>query len=110
MNEAVKSFIDNKAADMRETLRTLALIPAPSGMERERARFCADFLRNAGAAEVRRDRVGNLICPLRPGRSGKWIVFSAHMDTSFPLRPRFPSRKRVTAGSVPASGMIRPVW
>ena len=47
MNEAVKSFIDNKAADMRETLRTLALIPAPSGMERERARFCADFLRNA---------------------------------------------------------------
>ena len=39
MNEAVKSFIDNKAADMRETLRTLALIPAPSGMERERARF-----------------------------------------------------------------------
>lgn len=85
MNEAVKSFIDNKAADMRETLRTLALIPAPSGMERERARFCADFLRNAGAAEVRRDRVGNLICPLRPGRSGKWIVFSAHMDTVFPL-------------------------
>jgi acetylornithine deacetylase/succinyl-diaminopimelate desuccinylase-like protein len=63
----------------------MTLIPAPSGHERERAEFCAEWLKNAGAEGVEIDESLNVVWRALPGKSGKWIIFSAHTDTVFDL-------------------------
>lgn len=61
----------------------ITLIPAPSYHEAARAAFVAEWLRGHGAQEVQIDEDQNVIWPCCEGRSGKWIVFSAHLDTVF---------------------------
>ncbi len=63
----------------------MTLIPAPSGHERARAEFCAEWLKNAGAEGVEIDESCNVVWKAFPGKSGKWIIFSAHLDTVFDL-------------------------
>lgn len=60
-------------------------IPAPSYHEEARAEFVADWLRAAGAQGVSVDEDQNVIWPCCEGKSGKWIVLSAHLDTVFGL-------------------------
>lgn len=73
------------ADELTELTCRLTLIPAPSGHEAERARFCADWLERAGCKGVRIDESRNVIWKAFPGSSGKWIIFSAHSDTVFDL-------------------------
>ncbi len=61
----------------------MTLIPAPSRHERKRAEFCAEWLKNAGADGVEIDEFCNVVWKAFPGKSGKWIIFSAHTDTVF---------------------------
>lgn len=61
----------------------MTLIPAPSKHERKRAEYCAEWLTNAGAEGVEIDEFCNVVWKAFPGKSGKWIIFSAHTDTVF---------------------------
>jgi len=61
----------------------MTLIPAPSRHERKRAEYCAEWLKNAGADGVEIDEFCNVVWKAFPGKSGKWIIFSAHTDTVF---------------------------
>lgn len=61
----------------------MTLIPAPSGHERKRAEYCAEWLKNAGAEGVEIDEFCNVVWKAFPGKSGKWVIFSAHSDTVF---------------------------
>lgn len=61
----------------------MTLIPAPSGHERRRAEFCAEWLKTAGAEGVEIDEYCNVVWKAFPGKSGKWVIFSAHTDTVF---------------------------
>lgn len=61
----------------------MTLIPAPSGHERKRAEYCAEWLKNEGADGVEIDESCNVVWKAFPGKSGKWIIFSAHTDTVF---------------------------
>lgn len=69
--------------ELTELTCQITLIPAPSYHESDRAGFCKKWLENCGAEGIYIDESGNLIYPCFPGRSGKWIILSAHMDTVF---------------------------
>jgi tripeptide aminopeptidase len=62
----------------------LTEIPAPSGHEEARARYLVRELEALGL-EVRTDSIGNVVARWPGSGNGPTIVFSAHMDTVFPL-------------------------
>jgi tripeptide aminopeptidase len=57
-------------------------IAAPTGAEAARAAFLVERLREAGLEHVRRDDVGNVVAPTRPGEASA-VVLAAHLDTVF---------------------------
>lgn len=61
-------------------------IPAPPFLEQERGDYLESRFRTLGLEEVHRDEVGNVI-GIWPGseRSARLVVFSAHLDTVFPV-------------------------
>jgi len=63
--------------------KELAVIPAPSGGEAERATLVADWWRADGWSEVSIDATGNVWARVRDGDGGA-VVLAAHLDTVFP--------------------------
>lgn len=82
---SVKEFVRQHEKELVDLTCQITLIPAPSRHEDARAAFCAQWLRDRGAKDVYIDADKNVVCPICQGRSGKWIVVSAHMDTVFPF-------------------------
>lgn len=78
-------YAQERAQELLDLTCQITQIPAPSHHEAERAAFCSDWLKNCGAEGIYTDESGNLIYPCFTGRSGKWIILSAHMDTVFDL-------------------------
>ena len=76
-------YASTHADDLTKLTCDMTLIPAPSGHERARAEYCAEWLKNAGAEGVEIDEFCNVVWKAFPGKSGKWIIFSAHTDTVF---------------------------
>jgi len=60
--------------------RSLIRTPSISTQEGEAAALVAEEMRTVGFAEVRVDRMGNVIGRIGPGH-GKKLLFDAHMDT-----------------------------
>ena len=74
------------AQDDERTLREqveLTEIPAPSFHEGPRGDRVATLLRDAGARQVTKDEVGNVLARMGPDEGAPFIV-SAHLDTVFP--------------------------
>lgn len=63
-----------------EFLRDLVRIPSPSSQEGAVAQRLADEMVRVGFAEVRIDRVGNVIGRLGVGPAERQLVFDGHMD------------------------------
>lgn len=55
--------IESQAEEMKDLLKKLALIPAPSYREKKRAAFCRKWLATAGAEGVYTDDAGNVVYP-----------------------------------------------
>ena len=64
--------------------KELCKIPAPSGLEDERAEFCKKYLEDAGYENVYIDDAKNVICGIGCENSNEITVFAAHTDTVFP--------------------------
>ena len=81
---AALDFIEGDAdSTLAEQIR-LAMIPAPTFAEGERAAYLKTCFEMYGFADTRIDSVGNVISR-RPGvGGGPTLVFSAHMDTVYP--------------------------
>ncbi len=63
----------------------LTEIPAPPFMEEARAKKFAEMFKDAGLADVQLDQEGNVLGFRKgTGGDGKYVVFSAHLDTVFP--------------------------
>ena len=73
-------FPASHAAAMRTFLQDLVRIPSLSTQEGALAQRLADEMRAAGFADVRTDRIGNVIARAGPGR-GPMLLFNGHMDT-----------------------------
>lgn len=83
--DEARELARSEGAGEADLLRQLAAIPSPTGHEGDRARFVAQWLRDAGAPDVEVDQARNVLCWL-PARRGKTdgqrdvVVFAAHTD------------------------------
>lgn len=84
MNAEIKEFLKDNEAELLEILKDLCLIPAPSGMEDERAVYCKNKLQSFGAEGVYVDEAKNVVYPVNAEGSDKLTVIVAHTDTVFP--------------------------
>ena len=80
----MKKFIEANKEEMYKVLKELCGIPAPSGFEDERAKYCKNKLEEFGAKGVYIDDAKNVIFPSNCEGSDKITVFVAHTDTVFP--------------------------
>lgn len=86
-----------------QLLLTLAQIPAPSGHEEARARFCKNWLEEQGAEGVYIDEALNVIYPIGVTETNPLVVFAAHSDVVFPDRTPLPLR--VSDGKIHCPGV-----
>lgn len=84
MIHEIKNYIRENETLMLQTLKELCQIPAPSGMEQDRAVYCKKWLDEKGAEGVYIDSALNVIFPLNCEGSNELTVFVAHTDTVFP--------------------------
>ena len=73
----------NEDATIQEQIR-ICEIPAPPFKEEQRGKELERLFREAGLADVRTDRVGNVIGVLRGASAHPNLVFATHLDTVFP--------------------------
>jgi len=83
--KAAAADLDKQHARIVEEGILLTEIPAPPFMEEARGKKFAEMFKEAGLADVQVDTEGNVI-GFRKGTKGdgKFVVFSAHLDTVFP--------------------------
>lgn len=80
----MKTYLDSCQEELKQLIRDLCAIPAPSGMEQQRAEFCKAWFVANGGKDVYIDAALNVICPHRVTDDNRLTVFMAHTDTVFP--------------------------
>lgn len=84
LSEQVLHYIKNSEEELMSLLKDLAVIPAPSHHEDQRAAFCKQWLEENGAEGVYIDEAKNVIFPIGCKDCSKITVFMAHTDVVFP--------------------------
>lgn len=79
---ALDSIDGRKEEIIAEWIR-LTEIPAPSGQERDRARYIREEAAKLGLTDLKTDSIGNVSAYRRGTEPGPPVVFAAHMDTVF---------------------------
>lgn len=77
------NFIELNTAEMYRTLKELATIPAPSGHEEERAKYCLEFLKACGSKDAYIDSALNVVLPINIEGKDSITVIGAHTDVVF---------------------------
>lgn len=81
--ENIKNFIQENNEDLFKTIKELAVIPAPSNDEGERAQFCKNWLINKGIKSAYIDEAQNVIVPMNIENNNEITVIEAHTDIVF---------------------------
>lgn len=84
MQNEMQCYLDGCQEELKQLIRDLCAIPAPSHHEERRAAFCKAWFENNGGKDVYIDEALNVICPHHVGAEGPLTVFMAHTDTVFP--------------------------
>ena len=93
LSQDVLRYIDDSQEELRQLIRDLCAIPAPSNHEEKRAEFCKEWFERNGGEGVTIDEALNVICPCGVTDTNDLIVFMAHMDTVFPDTEPMPFRE-----------------
>lgn len=93
LSSEILSYIERHQEEALDLLLRLAVIPAPSGKEEQRARFCKDYLENAGAKGVYIDEALNVVYPVDCEEGRPIALFMAHSDLVFPDEALLPLRE-----------------
>jgi len=80
----MESYIRESLPELKQLIRDLCAIPAPTGHEEARAAFCREWFIQNGAENATIDSALNVICPLDTDKADALTVFMAHTDTVFP--------------------------
>lgn len=80
----MQSYLDASQEELKQLIRQLCAIPAPSHHEEKRAAFCKNWFESIGAKGVYIDDARNVVCPHYVTSDGPVTVFMAHTDTVFP--------------------------
>lgn len=83
-NPEMQAYLDASQEELKQLIRELCAIPAPSHHEEKRAAFCKAWFENIGAKGVFIDEALNVVCPHYVTEDGPVTVFMAHTDTVFP--------------------------
>jgi acetylornithine deacetylase/succinyl-diaminopimelate desuccinylase-like protein len=102
VKEATAHIDQNREQILREWI-AITEINAPSGHERERARYIEKILRKSKLQDIRYDEAGNLIAVRKGSGGGPVTVFDAHLDTVF--QPGLKIKATVRDGKVYAPGV-----
>ena len=92
LTQNILTYIEAHQQEQIQLLQTLAQIPAPSGQEEQRARFCKNWLEENGAEGVFIDEALNVIYPVGVTENNPLMVFAAHSDVVFPDTTPLPLR------------------
>ena len=84
LTEEMEQYLRDSEEELKELIRQLCAIPAPSHHEENRAVFCQRWFRTNGSDEVFIDEANNVICPIGVTAENDVSVFMAHTDTVFP--------------------------
>lgn len=84
MRENVKRYILECQEELKQLIRDLCAIPAPSNREEQRAAFCKKWFEDNGVKDVLIDEARNVICSHNVTSDNDLVVFAAHTDTVFP--------------------------
>ncbi|MGI9065424.1 MAG: M20 family metallopeptidase [Pyrinomonadaceae bacterium] len=101
--KTANEYIDrNHSAILREWIQ-ITEINAPSGHERDRAKYLERVLRKSKRLNIHYDSAGNLIAVRKGTGGGRRVVFDAHLDTVF--QPGLKIKAAVREGKVYAPGV-----
>lgn len=88
----MRAYIQACQEELKQLIRDLCAIPAPSHHEERRAEFCRNWFEAAGFGGVTVDDALNVVCPW-PAADPQTTVFMAHTDTVFPDTEPLPFRE-----------------
>ena len=94
LTDEMEQYLRDSEGELRELIRQLCAIPAPSHHEEERAAFCLRWFRENGGEDAYMDEALNVICPLGVTQDNEVTVFMAHTDTVFPDREPMPMEEK----------------
>ena len=80
----MQAYLDASQEELKQLIRELCAIPAPSHHEEKGAAFCKNWFASIGAKGVYIDEALNVVCPHYVSENGPVTVFMAHTDTVFP--------------------------
>ena len=101
LTQDMKAYIQASQEELKQLIRDLCAIPAPSHHEELRAEFCKKWFEAAGFGEAVIDGALNVVCSL-PAADPATTVFMAHTDTVFPEMTPLPFREDETTFYAPA--------
>ena len=80
----LKKYLADSAGELKQLIRDLCAIPAPSNHEEKRAEFCRRWFSENLGPEAFVDEALNVIFPYSVTEGGDLVVVMAHTDTVFP--------------------------
>ena len=83
-NEDMAKYAAEVQEELKQLIRDLCAIPAPSHHEEKRAEFCKKWFEDNGFTGVFIDEALNVIAPLNVTADNPLTVIMAHTDTVFP--------------------------
>ena len=89
----MKQYAQDVQEELKQLIRDLCAIPAPSHHEEKRAEFCKAWFEKAGGQGVYIDEALNVVCPWGVSDEKPVVVVMAHMDTVFPDLEPMPFRE-----------------
>lgn len=93
LDMAMKQYALDVQEELKQLIRDLCAIPAPSHHEEKRAEFCKNWFEQAGGKGVYIDAALNVVCPWGVTDDKPIVVVMAHMDTVFPDTEPMPFRE-----------------
>ena len=93
LDSSMKQYVQQVQQELRQLIRDLCAIPAPSHQEHQRAAFCKAWFEKAGGQGVYIDEALNVVCPWGVTPEKPVVVVMAHTDTVFPDLEPMPFRE-----------------
>lgn len=104
IDQAMERYAEEVQEELKQLIRELAPIPAPSHHEDLRVEFLVNYLREKGAEGVFVDEAKNVIWPYGVTEDNDLVVVMAHTDVVFPDMTPLPFREDETYFYCPGIG------
>ena len=84
LNPEMENYALSVQEEIKQIIRDMCAIPAPSHHEEKRAEFCKKWFEDNGFENVSIDAALNVLAPVNVTSDNKITIYMAHTDTVFP--------------------------